>query len=228
MKVKSSKRWRGWPVIGFAVGIAAPMFEPALLAFPHSEQVGEHQVYSVEPITPAVRQAVAEADRRVAASPLGSARPLDQDIFLTDGGWRWTWLAGNVQGAFGLSRAVNETIVLGAGDMATAMLRNGAPIGGERSIASIVAHEMTHGSIRAHFGWTADFTYPAELREGYCEYVAGESSLSDPEALSLQQRGQSHPALIYWSGRKRVEAEMARPGASVDRLFVDWKAAPGG
>jgi hypothetical protein len=215
-------------VLGLAIGIAGPVIEPALLAFPHNEEVGAHRVYSVEPITPAVRQAVADADRRVAAAPLGAARPPNQDIFLTDGGWRWTWLAGNVQGAFGLSRAINEAIVLGAGDMVTATLRNGAPIAGERSLASIVAHEMTHGSIRAHFGWTADFTYPAELREGYCEYVAGESSLTDAEALSLRRRGLFHPALIYWSGRKRVETEMARPGASVDRLFATWKSAPEG
>jgi hypothetical protein len=211
-----------WPAVALATIAAAPLLAPALLAAPYKERIGAHVVRSVDPITPAVRAAVIEADRRVAASPSGSYRAPDQPIFLTGGGWRWTWLAGNARGAMAVTRADNETIVVNRTERATAVVPNGAAIGGERSLAGLVAHEMTHGSLRAHFGLLVDFGYPAELREGYCDYVAGDHSLSDAEAQSLLRRGIDHPALIYWSGSKRVAGEMARPGASVDSLFAGW------
>lgn len=220
MSGRSRFGWFRWLVIAVPLALAAPVLAPPLLAAPYKERIGQHVVRSVEPITPAIRAAVIEADRRVALSPSGAYRAPDQSIFLTGGGWRWLWLAGTAQGGFGLTRAVNEAIVLNRTDAATARMRNGAAIGGERELAGVIAHEMTHGSLRARFGFTADVVYPAELREGYCDYVAQESSLSDAEALQL--RGTGHPALIYWSGRKRVATEMAKPGASVDRLFAEW------
>ena len=118
-------------------------------------------------------------------------------------------------------RQINDTIIINRTDEA-AVVRNGATIGGQRSLAGVVAHEMTHGSLRARLGFAADLTYPQALREGYCDFVAQESSLSDAEALALQRRGAAHPALVYWSGRKRVAEAMARPGASVERLFAEW------
>jgi hypothetical protein len=211
-----------WLAVAAAAIAAAPILAPSLLAAPYNEQVGAHVVRSADPITPTVRAAIAEADRRVAGSPSGTFRAPDQPIFLTDGGWRWLWLSGNSRGAFAINRAVNDTIVVNRTDPATAITTNGASIAGERSLAGLVAHEMTHGSLRAHFGILTDFSYPAELREGYCDYVGGEASLDDAEAHWLQQHGIAHPALIYWSGRKRIMAEMARPGMTVDRLFAEW------
>ena len=79
---------------------------------------------------------------------------------------------------------------------------------------------MTHGLIRARFGITSDWRYPAWLREGYCDYVAGGGSLTDAEAARLLSTHHDHPALVYWQGRKRIEAELARNGASVDALFA--------
>jgi len=223
---RSPLRALRWLAVALAVVATAPLFAPSLLAVPHKEQVGAHVVRSVEPITPAVLAAIAEADRRVAASPIGRDRASDQSIFLTGGGWRWLWLAGNAQGAMAVTRPFNDTIVLNRTDHATALVHNSAAIGGQRLMAGVISHEMTHGSLRAHFGLTVDFAYPAELREGYCDYVAQESSLTDAAALALQAHGAKHPALIYWSGRKRVAEAMARPGATVDRLFAEWKPNP--
>lgn len=80
---------------------------------------------------------------------------------------------------------------------------------------------MTHGLIRRHFGLLADWRYPAWLREGYCDDVAGGGSLTDAAAASLLRDGQSVPALAYWQGRKRVERRMATNDGSVDRLFAE-------
>jgi hypothetical protein len=56
--------------------------------------------------------------------------------------------------------------------------------------------------------------------EGYCDHVAQESALSDEDVARLAANGESHPALLYYRGRKRVEAELAANGGSVDALFI--------
>lgn len=200
----------------------SPIAAPALLAFPYSQRVGEHHIYSTKPITPQLRAEVIEADRLVAASISGGFRKPDQSIFLTDGGWRWVWLANRAKGAFAITRAINDAVLVNRSDDRSNQVFNGAKVAGQRSLSGVIAHEMTHGAIRAHFGLASDLIYPAELREGYCDYVAGGGSLSDEEAKRFIADGQSHPALPYWKGRKRVEAELANNGNSIDRLFDGW------
>ena len=153
-----------------------------------------------------------------ARSPIAE-RERDQPIFLTDGGWRWTWLAATSRSAFALTRPVIETIVVNRGDQNADLVYRAAAVGGKRSLTGTLAHEMTHGAIRDHFGTFADFRYPAWLREGYCDYVSGGGSLTDAEAAMLQRTDPGHAALPYWRGRKQVETELARNQGSVDALF---------
>lgn len=213
-------------VVAVAVVVSLPIAAPQLLAFPYSAQIAGHRVRSVEPISLAIVAAVAEADQWVAGSGLGAARAADQPIYLTGGGWRWRWLSAPDGGAMALTRAVNEAIIVNRLDETKQFVRNGRPVGGQRKLAGVIAHEMTHGSIRAHFGWMADFRYAQRLREGYCDYVARGGTLTDAEAEALRRSGTQHPALPYWEGRKQVEGIMARPGQTVDSLFAEWRERP--
>jgi hypothetical protein len=203
-----------------AVLAAMPLFAPSLLAFPYRGQVGLHRVYAMQEISPDLVRSLHEADKRVARSPGRGFRAPDQPIYLTDGGWRWKWLSLPSGGAFALTRPVTDAIVINRSS--DGKVYNGRTLGGVRGLAGVVAHEMTHGSIRAHFGFFADPLYPAMLREGYCDFVAGESTLSDAEARKLLAGGASHPGLLYWQGRKRVEEAMAKPGADLDSVFRNW------
>jgi hypothetical protein len=203
-----------------AIVLAGPVVSPALLAFPYHSQVGAHQVWSAAPLPPTLGTVVERADAKVAASPSGTFRRSDQPIFLTDGGWRWRWLSLGASGAFALTRPVNDAIIVNRADPATDMAFNGDPIAGQRHLSGVIAHEMTHGSLRAHFGMQVDWRYPATLREGYCDYVAGESSLSDSAAEAMIARGTSHPALPYWIGRRQVARTLAQPGATLESVFA--------
>ena len=202
------------------VTVLSPLFAPQLLAFPHTAQVGGHTVYSEAPIEPELVRAIASANARVARSAIGQSRKADQSIFLTQGGWRWTWLSLPQRGAFAISRPLSETIVVNRSDQQADMAFNGAEVAGRRSLSGTITHEMTHGLIRARFGTTADWRNPAWLREGYCDFVAGGGSLTDAEAERLLQTHRHPPALVYWQGRKRIEAELGRNGGSVEALFA--------
>lgn len=215
------RRWEGALYGAILIGIL-PIVAPQLLAFPHSARVGAHTIYSEAPITPSLVNVINKADGRVARSALGSARKPDQNIFLTSGGWRWRWLSLLASSSFALSRPVTETIVINRSDPQHDVVMNGRAIGGILRLHGVIAHEMTHGSIRSHFGTLADWRYPKELIEGYSDYVAGGGSLSDAQARTLERSGEKHPALLYWRGRKQVEAALDKNGGSVEDLFANW------
>jgi hypothetical protein len=202
-----------------ALGVA--IFIPGLLVFPYHQRVGDTDVYSESPIPTAMAEVLRRAERRLSTSPIageGHGGP----VFLTDGGWRWHVLALTSSGAFAITRPLSEAVVVNRSEAERDVVRNGRAVGGERSLSGVIAHERTHSLIRAHFGLLADWRYPAELREGYCDFVAGGGSLSDQAARALQQSGEQHPALIYYLGRKRVELLLPHVGGSVDRLFQEW------
>lgn len=203
--------------------LLSPLAAPQLLAFPYSAQVGAHRVYSDSPIVPQVRTIVERADRVAARSPIALPRSA-QPVFLTNGGWRWSVLTLTSRSAFAISRAPFETIIVNRSDLSNDEAFRPAKVGGARSLTATLAHEMSHGAIRAHFGPFADFRYPAWLREGYCDYVAGGGSISDIEAKALMRDDPGHPALVYWRGRKRIESVLERSEGSIEALFHDHGA----
>ncbi len=75
---------------------------------------------------------------------------------------------------------------------------------------------------RRHIGIITYQSKPVWLREGYCDYVAQESSLTASDVAKLKAMGRDHPALLYFAGRRRVAAELAANGGNVDALFAAY------
>ena len=199
---------------------ASPLSAPRLLAFPYVLRVGADMVYSTVPLRPATLGPIlARADRLVHASPLASGAE-GREIFLTGGGWRWNWLAGTSAGAFALTRPFSTSVIVNRADLARDHVYNEAAMGGTRSLSGVIAHEKCHGMVRRHFGALRERMAPAWLREGYCDYIAGGSSLTDAQADALETAGRYHPAIAYVRGRQKVAAMLATNGGSVDALFA--------
>ncbi|WP_341632497.1 hypothetical protein [Sphingomonas agri] len=213
-------RWRRQAFyVAAGLILLSPLEAPQLLAFPYVEQIGTHRIYSEVPIEPELKAVVRAGDALAAHSSIADA-DAHQAVFLTNGGWRWAWLTLTFGGAFAISRPGSEVIIVNRSNPAADAVFTPRNVGGKRALSATLAHEMTHGAIRKHFGMLADWRYPTWLREGYCDYVAGGSSLTDAEAKRLTASGTPHPALVYWRGRKRVESELERNGGSVDGLFA--------
>lgn len=210
---------RGALVALVAALSASPLLTPQLLAFPHSARSGDSLVWAERPLDQAeLDRIVARAEALVAASPLARERE-PRRIFLTDGGWRWTWLANVTRGSFALTRALTDPVVIvNRSDLAGDAVVNG--VGARRRLSSVIAHETTHVMLRRRFGRIAMAGKPQWLVEGYCDYIARESSLDAREAAALESRGERHPALLYYHGRRRVAAMLTENGGDVEELFA--------
>ena len=199
--------------------IAARIF-PQLLWFQHYQKSGQFEVWSESPIDRGKLDSVLSEAQRLAATSPYYRQSKTRRVFLTSGGWRWHWLALQSSGAFAISMPVRENIVINRSSTREGLAWNGRTVGGVRRLGPLIAHEDCHGMLRDRFGLIVDFRLPAWLREGYCDHVAQESSLSDAAYADLQQRREYHPALPYYEGRKRVEAVLAANGNNVDALFA--------
>jgi len=207
-------------ILALLAGVV-PVLVPQALAFPYQANVSGHRVWSERPLDQAALERVlARTDELVSASPIAlPAEP--RRIFLTSGGWRWHWLtlSASVPGPFAISRRPTENIVINASDVAQDLVTTGAAVGGRRSLSSVIAHETAHGMLRRRYGMWIDLTAPQWLREGYCDYVAQESSLTPEQVAELEAKGIQHPALPYFHGRWEVAQMLAANGGSVDELF---------
>jgi hypothetical protein len=186
-------------------------------------------VYSEAPIPDAIASVISASNAKLERSEIFEAGALQRPIFLTNGGLRWDVLSIGAPHSFGLTRPAGENVVINRSNAALDKVWNGSgsPITGVRSLTGVVTHERTHVLIRAHFGTFADRLYPAWVREGYCDYIAGSSTLSDTEATALRASGSTLPALFYYDSRKKVERILRENGGSVDQLFRSPAPASG-
>ncbi len=207
---------------GVAAGLwlaAAVLFSPWLLLFPHHRMVGETPVYAAAPITPGMEGVIRRADARLRTSPLYRSGVSRHPVYLTDGGVRWRILAIGSDKASALTRGLLDGVVINRSSIEEDFVwrRRSAS---RRTLSGVIAHEKTHKLIRARFGSTVSATYPRWLIEGYCDHVAGESSLTDDEAARMVAAGQISSTLFYYQARKRVGAALVANGGSVDALFA--------
>ena len=205
-----------------AIAASAPIMAPQLLAFPYHALVGASEVWSEAPLEPvALARVLTRRDVLIATSPLARL-PESRHIFLTRGGWRWLWLANFNHDGFGLTRAPNEAVIINRSNVATDRVYASTTYGGirtSRTLSGVIAHETCHGMERHYFGVAIQFTISQQVFEGYCDFVAQESSLTDGDVAKLRAEHRDHPALPYYEGRRRVAKALAANGNNVTGLF---------
>ena len=215
------RRWTARVACGGAVVIAGVVHVPAALAFPYRADFGSTTVLSEQPIDrAAMGRVLARADGLLATSPLYRTG-LSRQVVLTDGGWRWDVLSIGVRNAIAFRRPFAHALVFNRSSVATDRVTNGAPLGGVRTLSGTIAHETTHRLVADHIGEWAALRLPAWKREGHPDYVAGETSIRPGDEALIRRLDPTAPVLTYYEGRRRVAAELARNGGSVDALLRD-------
>jgi len=205
-------------VVLLAAAPALAVYTPQILAFPYKARFGETVVRSERPLPPDFGKTIAAADALVAKSALYRG-PVSRSIFLTSGGWRWRLMSLQMSGTIAFRRPLGNLIVVNDADPAADTARNHIRFGGVRTLHDTIAHETTHILLTDHFGLVQAAQFPQWKVEGYADYVAGTSSLSDVRAQLVRRLDPYNPALAYYEGRKRVAAALTRD-PNVDHLFL--------
>jgi hypothetical protein len=207
-----------WALLGVVALLVTTTAAPQLLAWPYSAEIGRTTIYSERPIPPEMRAVLARSDALLARSPLAEPNR-ERRLFLTDGGWRWDLLALTSRGAFGLRRPLRDAIIVNDTNVAADRVENGAPVGGARSLSGVIAHETTHILVADRIGEWRALLLPGWKSEGYADYVARESSLSDGDYARLRANGARRDAMFYYEARRRVADALRRNGGNVEAML---------
>ncbi len=203
-----------------SLALVSPIVAPQLLAFPHQKTFGDTTVYSELPIDPKMESILKRSDALLKQSGIYSDS-YGRSVFVTQDGWRWNWLALTSRGGVGLTRPVSpHSVILSVKDIAQDLMPMRGTIGKQRSLSGTIAHERTHQLIHAHFGLWSSVKFPNWKVEGYCEFIAQETTLTEQDAAQLKKAGEAHPAMVYFEGRRDVTAILAKNGGSIDQLFA--------
>ena len=145
-------------------------------------------VYSRAPLPPETTARIDEAMALVARSEL-SVPGRSERIFVCDNPWLFRLFAPISPDAFAISWPVTDNIFIAPSDLAKNVTRSAGENYNRRSFSAVAAHEITHGLIRNRLGLIHGVRLPLWVGEGYCDYVANESSFPEEKGVQILRDG---------------------------------------
>ena len=139
-------------------------------------------------------------------------------IFICNSKALYTFLGPLSREAFGFFYL--NTIIAHA-DLETNMAKAYRANHNTRSFTSVATHEICHEMIRDKFGFLSSHTKPKWLQEGYCEYIAKESSFPENLGYEMIAKGKADKSnsFKYFEYRKMGEFYLDKKGYTIDELF---------
>jgi hypothetical protein len=159
--------------------------------FPYSYSMHGVTIYARSPFPSETTERIAEIVKSIDRSELAVAGRTER-IFVCNRSWLFRLLSPNSAGAFAYSLPVTDNVFVANADLVRNVARSAAPDFNTRSFSAVAAHEITHGLIRHRVGLL--HSPPTWIVEGYCDYVARESSFPEAEGLRLLSTGKQHPS----------------------------------
>lgn len=197
--------------------LALHLFPQALFA--HSITAAGVTLYARDPLPEVANERIERALKLVANSELATDGRAER-VFVCNNRWLFTLLAPTSSRAFAFTMPITGNIFVADADFVKDATRSSAPTYNTRSVSGVVAHEITHNLIRKRLGLIRSIMLPKWVAEGYCEYVAHESSFPEAEGLRLLAAGRADPSpsFRYFRYRQMVRHLMEDEELNFDQL----------
>ena len=195
----------------------------SLLIFPQilfANQISHKNfnVYSREPLSGNMVRVLDAADEKLARSPIYN-RELSENLIMSDSFGMYKFLTWS-------ERSMGSTIpVLGHSRINKADIDNDLVFAdreepNRRSLSGVIAHETMHNQVRVFLGNAGYFSLPKWKDEGYCEYIAGETTLSFEQGKRLWQESPNDSSEYeYFKHREMVKYLLEDRKVSVEELL---------
>ena len=204
--------------------------------FAHSFDHDGITVYSRTALPPEAADRTTEITELLKRSELYISE-LDDRIFICNDPWLFRLFSPIHARSFAVSVPLTNNVFVASADLVTDTARSRRPEFSQRSFSGLVAHEITHRLIRDRVGLLRSLTLETWLKEGYCDYIAGEGSFPEPRGLQLLAEGRSVPSrsFQYFLWRQMVEhlverrrlafGDLVEMGGEADRVEAEMRAA---
>jgi hypothetical protein len=161
------------------------------ILFPYSYSTQGITIYARFPLPSETTDRIAAIAKLIRRSKLAVAGRAER-IFVCNQPWLFRLLSPMSASAFAYSLPLTDNVFVAKADLVHNVARSAAPDFNTRSFSGVAAHEITHGLIRHRIGFLRSL--PTWVVEGYCDYVARESSFPEAKGLRLLATGQQDPS----------------------------------
>ncbi|GAC1396056.1 MAG: hypothetical protein NVSMB56_10540 [Pyrinomonadaceae bacterium] len=187
--------------------------------FAHEVSHRDFKVYSRQPLDESVYKVLDSAEARLENSPLYD-KNLTERIFISDTFSFYAFLNPRGKGSFA-NTTTGIGIMINKADVAGNLVYRNAEQDNKRSLSNVIAHEVTHILIQNKLGLIKSFvSLPRWKAEGYCEYVAGETTISFEEGV---RRWKANPnddsKYLYFKYHQMAKYLLDDEKISVEELF---------
>jgi hypothetical protein len=210
-------------IFSIAVPVAAVGYL-ILLAFPqalfaYSAEHHKFRIYAREPLGVEIVNVLDKAEEKLRSSPIYDA-DVRRDVYLTGGHGMYALLSHTAHRSFANSVPFINNILINKTDVAADRVILNRNFSNTRSLSGVIAHETTHLFIRKRYGALAAAMMPTWKNEGYCEYIAGDTTITLEEGIR-RWRGnpQDDANYRFIKYQLMVQHLLEREGVTVDDLF---------
>jgi hypothetical protein len=183
---------------------------------------GRFTVYSSEPIDPSIDNVLDSAEQRLRTSPIYDEQMASR-VYLTGSFGMYAFLSNKAYRSFANSVPFINNIIIDRSDVANDVVYVNRPERNSRSLSGVVAHEVTHLFIRHRYGTVVASLMPAWKNEGYCEYIAGDTTMPMNEGLRLWRENPNDDTRYrYIKYQAMVRYLLETEKITVDELFTKW------
>ena len=161
------------------------------LAFAHAVTYKNFRVHAVQPFgseREALFALLDSVEQRLAASEINDADAVHQIFLAPDRHWFRFFSPGSPH-AFAINRPFLHNVVVNTSDLRTNVVRSGAKRHNERALDGVLTHEITHTLLARRFGQLRVLGAEGLRQEGYCDYIAQETSFDPEQGMDLLRSG---------------------------------------
>lgn len=181
-KSRTYKAVRYFVIAIFAAYLLTICFPQYLFA--HDVKYQSFHVYSRQPFDRGIYKVLDDAETRLSKSTIYD-REVSRQVFLTNSQGMYTFLSNKAFRSFANSVPLINNIIINKSDVAHDLVFLNRPQHNNRSLSGVIAHEVAHLFIRKKVGVLRASLMPTWKNEGYCEYIAGDTTISFEEGVNL-------------------------------------------
>jgi hypothetical protein len=220
MQKKKGRRINKWiSTTALAFAYLVLLYFPQPL-FAYSGQYGNLNIHAREPLPPEMEKVVASAQERLQRVPFYTTDKTRQ-IYLTGGFKMYTLLSHKAYRSFANSVPFINNIMINKTDVPADRVIMNREKNNSRSLSGVIAHEVTHLFIRERYGSIAAAMMPTWKNEGYCEYIAGDTTIPFEEGLRLwRENPNDDTGYRYIKYQAMIKYLLETEKISIDDLFT--------
>jgi hypothetical protein len=208
--------------VSLAAAYVFLLFYPQVL-FAHQISYKNFTVYSRKPLDQSIYPVLDKVEATLSKSEINNTQVRPR-IFLTNSKQLYSSLTLNIgYDSFGKGLPLLNTnnIFINDAVVAKDLVFRKSATNNSRSLSGVIAHEITHLLIRKKFGYVKNVTMPEWKREGYCEYVAGGSTLDYATGVKMWKANpQDGTGYRYFKYYMLVKYLLESDKLTVEELFT--------